>query len=277
MIIAVASGKGGTGKTTVSTNLSLSIMNDVQLLDCDVEAPNSHIFIRPKFIRKEPVFITVPQVDQNKCTLCGKCMNVCAFNAIAVIPKKGVLIFPELCHSCGACQHFCPTKAITEIKKEIGTIEFGRKNHLEFIRGKLNVGEFISVPVIKEIKERIDRSKTVIIDVPPGTSCPVVESLKGSDFCILVTEPTPFGLNDLVLAVQVLHKMEMPFGVIINKCDEGDKSVEDYCQKENIQILMTIPFKKEIAVAYSKGIPLIDIFPNYRERFCVLLSKIQSR
>jgi len=275
MIISIASGKGGTGKTTISTNLALSIEDNVQLLDCDVEEPNAHIFIRPKFIDKNPVLVPVPQVDYEKCTFCGKCARICAFNAITVIPGK-VLIFPELCHSCGSCQYFCPTRAICEIKREVGIIEFGKKNKLEFIYGKLNIGEVIAIPVIKEVKKHIDESKTVIIDAPPGTSCPVIESVKGSDFCILITEPTPFGLNDLILAVAVLRKMKIHFAVIINRYDLGDKNTEEYCKKENIPILMTIPFKKEIATAYSKGIPLIEILPKYKEQFCDLLEKIQN-
>lgn len=275
MIISIASGKGGTGKTTIATNLALSIKDNVQLLDCDVEEPNAHIFIRPKFIDKNPVLVPVPHVDYEKCIFCGKCASVCAFNAIAVIPEK-ILIFPELCHSCGACQYFCPTDAICETKREIGIIEFGKKNKLEFIHGKLNIGEVISIPIIKEVKKHIDKTKTVIIDAPPGTSCPVIESVKDSDFCLLITEPTPFGLNDLILAVAVLRKMNIPFAVIINRCDLGNKNTENYCKKENIPILLTIPFKKEIATAYAKGIPLIEISPEYKEQFCALLEKIHN-
>jgi len=275
MIISIASGKGGTGKTMVSTNLALSIEDDVQLLDCDVEEPNAHIFIRPEFFDKKSVLVPVPLIDYKKCTFCGKCASICAFNAIVVISKK-VLIFPELCHHCGSCQYFCSTKAISEIENEIGVVEFGKKDNLEFIHGKLNIGEVIPTPVIKDVKKYIDKSKTVIIDVPPGTSCPVIESVKGSDFCILVTEPTPFGLNDLILAVEVLRKMKIPFGVIINRCDLGNKKTEKYCVKENIPILMSIPFKKEIATAYSKGILLVEISPKYKEQFCGLLEKIQA-
>jgi MinD superfamily P-loop ATPase len=275
MIISIASGKGGTGKTTIATNLALSIKDDVQLLDCDVEEPNAHIFIQPKFIDKNPVLVPVPHVDYEKCNFCGKCADICAFNAIAVTSGK-VLIFPELCHSCGACQYFCPTQAIHELNREVGSIEFGAKNNLEFIKGKLNIGEVVSIPVIQEVKKHIDQTKTVIIDAPPGTSCPVIASIKGSDFCILVTEPTPFGLNDLILAVGVLRKMNIPFAVVINRCDLGNKKVEEYCKIENIPILLTIPFKKEIATAYAKGILLIEIEPKYKEQFCALLEKIHN-
>jgi MinD superfamily P-loop ATPase len=275
MIISIASGKGGTGKTTIATNLALSIKDNVQLLDCDVEEPNAHIFIRPEFIDTKPVLVPVPLIDYKKCTFCGKCASICAFNAVAVISKK-VLIFPELCHSCGSCQYFCPAKAISEVENEIGILEFGKKNNLEFIHGKLNIGEVLATPVIKDVKKNIDELKMVIIDAPPGTSCPVIESVKGSNFCVLVTEPTPFGLNDLILAVEVLRKMKIPFGVVINRCDLGNKNTEDYCAKENIPILMSIPFKREIATAYSKGIPLVEVSPKYKEQFCDLLTKIQA-
>jgi len=274
MIISIASGKGGTGKTTLSTNLALSLDDKIQLLDCDVEEPNAHIFIRPTFISKQSVAVLVPKLDTRACTFCGKCANVCAFNAIAVIANK-VLIYPELCHSCGACQYFCPTKAISEIKKNIGVIEFFEKDKLDFIHGKLNIGEVFAIPVIKAVKKHIDPSKTVIIDAPPGTSCPVVESVKDSDFCILVTEPTPFGLNDLILAVEVLRKMNIPFGVVINRSDLGNQNTQDYCIKEHIPILMNIPFKKEIAKAYSNGIALVEVLPEYKKAFRALIKKIQ--
>ena len=275
MIISIASGKGGTGKTTVATNLALSVEEDVQLLDCDVEEPNAHIFIQPQFFNQTSVVVAIPQVDNKKCTFCNRCASVCAFNAIAVIPGK-ILVFPELCHSCGACQYFCPVQAINEIDKEIGIIKFGIKNKIDFIHGQLNIGEVIPTPVIKEVKKYIDRSKIVIIDAPPGTSCPVIEAVKGSDFCILVTEPTPFGLNDLILALEVLQKMRIPFGVIINRSDLGNKETEEYCHQRNVPILMTIPFEKTIAVAYSKGIPLVEIVPKYKKQFGDLLKNIHE-
>ena len=275
MIIAIASGKGGTGKTTVSTSLALSLEGEVQLLDCDVEEPNASIFIKPKIVNKKPVFIFVPQVNREKCILCGKCAEVCAFNAIAVIAEK-VLVYPELCHSCGACQFFCPKNAIQEVEKKIGTIEFGEKNHIKFVNGRLNIGEVMSIPVIKEVKKYLDKSKIVVIDAPPGTSCPMIESVRGCDFCILVTEPTPFGLNDLILAIELLRKMRIPFGVVINRSDLGNQNVEDYCKNGNIIVLTAIPFQKEIAVGYSKGIPLIEIAPKYKDIFFGLLEKIQN-
>ena len=265
MIISVASGKGGTGKTTVAVNLALSI-NNVQFLDCDVEEPNAHIFLRPHINDKVPVFIPVPEIDKNKCNFCGKCAQVCAYNVIAVL-KKDILVFKELCHGCGACSYFCPQKAIKEVDKEIGFVEIATKDNLQFVHGRLNIGQAMSPPLIRAVKEHINPTRTVIIDVPPGTSCPPIEAIKGSDFCILVTEPTPFGLYDLTLAVEVLRKLKIPFGVVVNRSGLGDNKVDDYCGKENIPILMHIPFKKEIAMAYSKGIPLVEEYPDFKEKF----------
>ena len=274
MVISVASGKGGTGKTTVATNLALSIPN-AQILDCDVEEPNVHIFIKPEIRDKELVSIPVPKVDEPKCDGCGRCQEVCVYNAIAVVNKK-VLIFPELCHGCGSCSYFCPQQAIKEVNKEIGFVETGKKKNLLFVHGKLNIGEAMSPPLIKAVKKHINPARVNIIDVPPGTSCPVITAIKGSDFCILVTEPTPFGLNDLILAVEVLRKLSIPFGVVINRSDLGDKKTDVYCRRENIPIFMKIPFKKEIASAYSKGETIVESFPEYRKQFCGLFETIKG-
>lgn len=273
MIISIASGKGGTGKTTVAVNLVLAIENGVQLLDCDAEEPNAHIFIRPKITEKKSVFVPMPEVDRAKCNLCGKCTQICAYNAIVIVKGK-LLIFPELCHGCGACSYLCPQNAIREVNKEIGYLEIGNKNELDFVHGKLNIGEILVTFVIKEIKKLKNQNKTVIIDCPPGTSCPMITAVKDSDYCILVTEPTPFGLNDLILAVGVLRKLNIPFGVVINRSDLGNKNVENYCQKENIRILAKIPFSKEIAVAYSKGITIIDSLPSYKRLFQEMFDNI---
>ncbi len=275
MIISVASGKGGTGKTTVATNLALSLSN-VQILDCDVEEPNSHIFIKPEIKNKEPVFIPVPEVDKTKCNACGRCQEVCVYNAVAVV-KKNVLIFPELCHGCGSCSYFCPQGAIGEINKEIGCIEVGNRDKIQFIHGRLNIGEMMSPPVIKAVKDYINPTKTVIIDAPPGTSCPVITTIKDTDFVLLVTEPTPFGLNDLVLAVEVVRKLNIPFGVVINRSDLGNKKTDEYCAREGIDILMRIPFKKEIALAYSKGETIVEALPEYRKEFSELFNKIKKK
>jgi MinD superfamily P-loop ATPase len=277
MIISVASGKGGTGKTLVATSLALSLSanHKVQLLDCDVEEPNANILLGVAIKHSQPVYIPTPSVDETKCTYCGKCAEVCAYNAIAVIKRK-VLIFPELCHGCGACSYLCPESAITEEGKEIGVVERGDSENLELIQGKLNVGEAMAPPVIREVKKRIDRTSVAIIDVPPGTSCPVVEAVKGSDLCLLVTEPTPFGLNDLSLAVEVVRELNMPCGVIINRVGVGSDEVEQYCHREGIPILLNIPLDRDIATLYSRGIPLIEGMPQWRQEFIRVFQDIRG-
>jgi len=275
MILSVASGKGGTGKTTVAVNLALSLVKSesVQFLDCDVEEPNAHCFLKPQIHKSQPVFLPVPEIIEEKCTYCGKCAVVCAYNAIAVL-KDNVLVFPELCHGCCGCSLLCPEQAIKEKGQRIGNVEFGAINNIQFIQGKLDIGQAMSPPIIREVKKHINSTRTIIIDAPPGTSCPVVESVKGSDFSLLVTEPTPFGLNDLRLAVETLKKLGIPCGVVINRSDIGDSQVEEYCRKENIPILMTIPMDKNIAVAYSKGETIVATQPVYRGKFLELFRKI---
>jgi MinD superfamily P-loop ATPase len=272
MIISIASGKGGTGKTTVATNLALSI-GECQLLDCDVEEPNAHIFIDPQVTESRSVGLPVPQVDLEKCTYCGKCAEVCQFSAIAVI-KKNVLTFPELCHGCGACSLLCPADAITEVERKIGTIEIGQSDGIRFIHGILEISEAMSPPLIRAVKEAAHNSGTTIVDVPPGTSCPVIEAVRGSDFCLLVTEPTPFGLNDLILAVEMLRILKIPSGVVINRSDIGDDKVDDYCKREDIPILMKIPMDRDLAVAYSNGISLVVAKPEWKAKFMGLLDEI---
>ncbi|MFP4473218.1 MAG: 4Fe-4S dicluster domain-containing protein [Candidatus Omnitrophota bacterium] len=265
MIISVASGKGGTGKTTVATNFAGSLPQ-AQILDCDVEEPNSHIFIKPEIHKQEAVYISVPEVDHGQCTHCGKCQQVCAYNAIAVLKEK-TMVFAELCHGCGSCAYFCPSGALKEQKKRIGVVEIGRSGDLQFIHGRLDIGQAMAPPLIRAVKNYINPTRVAVIDAPPGTSCPVIESIKGSDYCLLVTEPTPFGLNDLTLAVEVLRNLSIPFGVVINRSDLGDDKTEQYCEKEKIPVLLRIPFERKIAESYSRGETIIEAFPEYKKKF----------
>jgi len=275
MIISVASGKGGTGKTLVATSLALSLKEShkVMLLDCDVEEPNDHVFLKPEIAGSKAVSILVPRVDEDKCTYCGKCAEVCAYNAIAVMKQK-VLVFSQLCHGCGACSYLCPEKAISEEPREMGVVEWGHSDGVDFVHGKLTVGEAMAPPIIRKVKEYANNDDTVIIDVPPGTSCPVVEAVKGSDFCLLVTEPTPFGLNDLVLAVETMRALNIPFGVVLNRAGVGDTGVQEYCRKENIPVLLTIPLDTGIARWYSKGVPLVEGIPQWKGSFRKLFNRI---
>jgi MinD superfamily P-loop ATPase len=275
MIVSVASGKGGTGKTLVATSLALSLKDshEVRLLDCDVEEPNDHVFLRPVITGKEPVTIPVPKVDEDKCTYCGKCAEVCAYHAIVVLGDN-VLTFPQLCHGCGACSYLCPEAAISEESRETGVVEWGHSDGIGFVHGVLTVGEAMAPPVIRKVKEQAGSNGVVIRDVPPGTSCPVVEAIKGSDFCLLVTEPTPFGLNDLALAVGMVRELAISCGVIINRAGIGDAGVEDYCRREDIPILLNIPLDTGIARFYSRGITLVTGIPEWKERFRTLFEKI---
>jgi len=275
MIISIASGKGGTGKTTIATNLAFSLDGGVQLLDCDVEEPNAHLFTKPEIDHRETVTTPVPEVDLEKCDYCGMCGEICQFSAIAVIGKK-VLTFPELCHSCKGCMMVCPQEAIGEKPRELGVLEKGRRGSVEFIHGRLRVGEAMSPPLIEEVKAYITPKKTTIVDAPPGTSCPVIVTLKGSDFALLVTEPTPFGLHDLKLAVGAVRILGIPLGLIINRCDVGDDRVVAYAQEEGIPILMEIPNDRKIAEAYSRGIMMVDVRPEMKDQFRAVYEKIRK-
>ena len=275
MIISIASGKGGTGKTTVATNLAVSIGSGVQLLDCDVEEPNAHLFINPVIEAAKTVFTPVPAVDKEKCTFCKKCAEICRFKAIAVI-KETVLTFPELCHSCGGCVEICPEKAVSETGRELGGIEIGHKNGLAFVHGRLRVGEAMSPPLIREVRSHSRSDKLVIIDAPPGTSCPVIAAMKGADFVLMVTEPTPFGLHDLKLAVEAVKLLGIPKGLVINRSDIGYHEVSRYAEQENLPVLMEIPFDRRIAEAYSKGRLMVEEMPEWKERFRKLYVHIQE-
>jgi len=274
MIISVASGKGGTGKTTVATNLALC-SRQVQFFDCDVEEPNANIFLKAKIDHSEDVKVSYPEIDKTKCDFCGKCSDFCAYNALAVV-ESNVFVFPELCHSCGGCDLVCPKDAVNWNNRVVGKVENGRVKDIDFYQGILNVGEMQAIPVIKALKSKINKSKNVIIDSPPGTSCPVIESVSGSDYCILVTEPTPFGFHDLKLAIEVIRHINIPFGVIINRDGIGDSKVDFYCKKENIPILLKIPERKKIAHLYSNGIALVNDNYEWHEMFGLVFNKIQE-
>lgn len=277
MIIAVASGKGGTGKTTVAVNMCLAV-GQVDFFDCDVEEPNAQLFLKPKIKRSTDVAVPVPVIDVEKCTGCGKCAEVCVYHALAVIPnpkkKPQVLVFPHLCHACGACSLLCPAGAIKEEPRSIGVIEAGQRGGIRFLHGKMNVGEVLSPTIIRRLKEQVRPDIVTIVDAPPGTSCPVVAAIKGVDFCVLVTEPTPFGLHDLTLAVDVVRQMKIPFGVVINRAGLGNDAAEDYCRAENIPVLVKIPFDREIAVRYSSGDTLADKSPAMAKLFMELYQNI---
>jgi MinD superfamily P-loop ATPase len=275
MIISVASGKGGTGKTTISVNMALTLGTRVELLDCDVEEPNAHLFLKPENERSEKVEVPIPLVDLDKCTFCKKCSDICRFNALAVVGKK-VLVFQELCHSCGGCMAVCPEGAITETGRELGVLNFGVRDGIGFINGRLRVGEAMSPPLIKRVRAAADLQRITIIDAPPGTSCPVIAAMNGADFILMVTEPTPFGLYDLKLAVEAVRLLGIPCGLVVNRADIGDRKVFDYAESENLPVLMTIPFDRRIAETYSQGKNIVEEFPEWRERFMELFRKIEA-
>lgn len=312
MILAVASGKGGTGKTTVAVNLAITLekMFPVQLLDCDVEEPDCHLFLRPVLNGEEAVTISVPDIDESRCDGCGRCSEICAFHAILVLGGR-VVTFPELCHGCGGCSLFCPSGAISEMPVPIGVVESGKAGEINFVRGRLRIGSALAPPVIKAVKRNAAKQRAAIskaseqkmaivkgaeqnvtiggtcgemgpegdtvtiIDSPPGTSCPVVNSVAGADFCLLVTEPTPFGLNDLTLAVGMVRELQVPFGVVVNRVGLGEsRIIRSYCEQEDIPILLEIPFSREYAGCYARGGLLAEEFPELREAFEGLWLKI---
>ncbi len=281
MVIVVASGKGGTGKTTIATSLALiaSERSSVRLLDCDVEAPNAALFLKPALNERKSVGILLPVVDESVCTHCGRCAEVCQFHAIAVIGKK-TLVFPQLCHGCGSCTLVCPEKAISERLDVMGVVERGyAAGGIDFARGVMNVGEPMAVPIIRELKRSTatDHREIEIRDSPPGASCPVVETIRGADFALLVTEPTPFGLHDLKQVASIVRELEIPAAVVINRDGIGDDTVESYCRENGLPVLMRIPMERRFAEAIAKGKTLIEEAPEYRSDFRALLEFVTAR
>lgn len=275
MRIAIVSGKGGTGKTMISVSLALAAQQDVFYVDCDVEEPNGHIFLKPHIEDRKEITLTVPQVDEEKCSFCGKCRDICQFNAITVFDKT-IMSFPEMCHSCGGCFLVCPDDALIKKKRIIGMLEKGNAGKIGFIHGILRIGEAMAVPLINAVKNECPEDTLIILDGPPGTSCPMVETINNVDYILLVTEATPFGLHDLKLAVAVLRKLGKPCGVIINKSDLGDKSTLNWCRNENLTVHLQIPFDRDIAAEYASGTPLLTHHPELKDSFTSLLTEIQS-
>jgi len=276
--IAIASGKGGTGKTTIAANLAyLEARLDRQVLyvDCDVEAPNGHIFLKPKIEQRLSATTPVPQIDSDRCDFCGQCGAFCQYNALLCLPGQ-VVIFPELCHSCGGCSRLCPQQAISEVPREIGTIEIGAAGGIAFASGLLNIGEAMSPPLIRALKNTLFESELTIIDAPPGTSCPVIESIRDCDYTVLVTEPTPFGLNDLQLAVEMVRALNQPFGIVINRSGLDNQLLLDYCQREQLPILAQLPDDRRVAEVYSHGELACAVLADFKQLFVALLAAVDK-
>lgn len=276
MRIAVASGKGGTGKTTVATSLALLLArtSSVHFLDCDVEAPNAALFLRPN-LDTRPVTRLVPVVDESRCSHCGRCSEACRFNAIAITKNK-VLIFPEICHSCGGCVRVCPKGAMTEVPHTIGVIGEGMAGSIYFTHGLLNVGETASAALIHAVKRTKSAAEVVIMDSPPGTSCPAVAAIEGADRVVLVTEPTPFGLHDLKLAVEMTYRLGIPMGVVINRDGIGDDRVDSFCASAGIPVIGRIADDRKVAEMYSRGESPVLKLSTFREEIAAIASRLTS-
>lgn len=278
MRIAVSSGKGGTGKTTVATALAtIAFLDDLSVayIDCDVEEPNGHILLKPEISSRREAHRIVPSIDESQCDYCGKCSDFCAFNAIACGGEM-IMLFPEMCHGCGGCRMVCPSVCISETRRQIGSIEIGSAGGVLFAAGRLNVGEAMSPPLINQVKHAVDGVDLTIVDSPPGTSCPVIESVKGCDYVILVTEPTPFGLSDLKLSVAMVKELGLRCGAVINRSGSGYMETEKYLAKAGIDVLARIPDDRSVAEAYSRGIMIIDVSDGFRKIIMDLLKAVVS-
>ncbi|MBN1289157.1 MAG: ATP-binding protein [Actinobacteria bacterium] len=276
MVISVASGKGGTGKTTVSTNLAWTAARSepVVFIDCDVEEPDSHFYLKPGWKEESEVKVKVPSVDSGCCDGCGACADFCRFNALAAI-KGDVLVFAELCHSCGGCKTVCPGDCIDMVDRKIGIVKSGRNGDISIKQGLLDIGEPMAIPVIDSLKSNIGDGLT-IIDCPPGTGCPMIETVTGTDYCVMVTEPSPFGLHDLSLAHEVAEEIGVPHGVVINKSSEYDSLIDEFCLKSDIPVIGRIPFSMEMAVICSRGDLAVEADPVMKTRFEDILKEVKS-
>ncbi|MFO7627448.1 MAG: ATP-binding protein [Candidatus Fermentibacteraceae bacterium] len=274
--LVVASGKGGTGKTTVAVNLARTWGGPVQLLDCDVEAPNTRLFLGGTVLDSQVVTVPVPEVNEALCIGCGECSRFCEYSALACVAGKA-MVFVRMCHSCGGCSLVCPAEAISEVENRIGTIVTSCSGNITLLEGILDVGGAMAPPLIRRLKSQMQSGVPAILDSPPGTSCPVVTTMKGADFVILVTEPTPFGLHDLTLAVATTRELGLPFGVVVNRLGTGDDRVHSYCGRENIQVLLEIPDDRRIAEAYSRGELMVDALPEYAGLFAGLRRELEER
>ncbi|KYH36734.1 MAG: P-loop ATPase, MinD superfamily [Candidatus Hecatellales archaeon B24] len=276
MLLAVAGGKGGCGKTTVAVNLALSLEGEVQILDCDVEEPNVHLLLTHQPAWEKPVTVSIPSFNMEKCLLCGKCSDFCQYNAVAQLPNR-LLFFQELCHSCGGCRLVCPAEAIAEVERPVGVVKGCRaEGGLSLVYGVLNVGEPRPIPVVEAVRAEANPTGNVIIDVPPGASCPVVASIREVDHLLLVTEPTPMGLHDLSLMVDVARRLSLRFSVVVNRAGLGGDGVYDFCRREGIPVLMEIPYSRRIAELYSQGIPFVKAMPEWKEKFREVFQSLQE-
>ena len=273
--ITVLSGKGGTGKTTVSTNLALALSRRmaVQYLDCDVEAPNGHLFLKPDIAGTIPVSRLVPKINPIRCQHGGECSDFCAYQALAALPDK-TIVYPEMCHSCGGCARLCPTGAIREVEHRIGTVTVGKADAVDFVQGEMLVRETATVPMIRAVRKQMATEGLAILDAPPGTTCPMVASVRGVDAVLLVTDPTPFGLHDLKLAVEALQELSLPAAVLLNRSGLGDQRVEEYCESARLPIWGRIPDDRAIAEAYSRGANLYEETPVMREAMDKLAERV---
>jgi MinD superfamily P-loop ATPase len=278
MRLGIASGKGGTGKTTVATNLAWVASqsgSSVAYLDCDVEEPNGQIFLQPSISWQRPVSVPIPQVDSQLCDYCGECGRICQYSAIVCLGNR-VLVFPELCHSCGGCELVCAPLAITEVDREIATLAAGKSGSVQYLQGLLNIGEAMSPPVIRAVKADAPRADLVIVDAPPGTSCPVVESIRGCDHVLMVTEPTPFGLHDLELALDMAQAVGIRCVVVVNRAGSDASATREFCRKRDVEIIAELPEDRRVAEAYSKGVLASEAIPEFHDRFLSLLARIED-